>query len=326
MDSHTRHDLQNNELAKLATSATPFFERYGNHIAVGICVVSIISAGFIYWTRSSYVKAAGAWMSLTSATTPNDLADVADRYKGTSAAGWAKLKEGDRRLADGIQLMFTDREASLVELKKAKEAYAAIVSISDPTIRERALYGHARTLESLSTGDLADAIKAYDTLLKEFPTSVYKTDVEPHLKRLKTGGAQEFYAWFAQQNPKPAPPKKPSDKVGGDDLLGPALPIPELTAPTTPGEKPAAPVDPAKPADEKPAETKPAEAKPTDEKPAEAKPSEEKPTVTKPAEDKPAEEKPAEEKPAEPAKEAPKEDTPKDESPKEAPAEEKKPE
>lgn len=303
MDIHTRHDLQNNELAKLATNATPFFERYGNHIAVGICVVSIVAAGFIYWTRSSYVKAAGAWMSLSSATTPNELADVADRYRGTSASGWAKLQEGDRRLTDGIQLMFTDREASLVELKKAKEAYATLVSASDPAIRERALFGQARTLESLSTGDLADAIKVYDQLLKEFPNSVYKTDVEPHVKRLKTGGAQEFYAWFSQKNPKPAPPKKPSDKVGGEDAGGPALPIPDLLSPL-PGENtPAGDDKGSPPAEEKPADTKPADgesevSKPADEKPADTKPVETPPAADKAAEEKPADPKPAEDKPA----------------------------
>jgi hypothetical protein len=308
MDIHPRHDLQNNELAKLATNATPFFERHGNHIAVGICVVSIVGAGFIYWTRSSYVKAAGAWMSMSSATTPNEYADVADRYRGTSAAGWAKLQEGDSRLSAGIQLMFTDREASLVELKKAKEAYATLVTTSDPAIRERALFGQARTLESLSTGDLTDAIKVYDQLLKEFPAGVYKADVEPHVKRLKTGGAQEFYAWFSQKNPKPAPPKKPSDKVGGDESAGPALTIPDLTSPLPSETKPAddkgtddkgTPPAEEKPADAKAEDAKPADPKPAEEKPADAKPVEQLPPDEKPAEDKPAEPKPAEEKPAE---------------------------
>ncbi len=332
MDSVERHRLQENEIAKIAGQAVPFFERYGNQLAIGICVVSIAASAWIYFSRSSYVKQYSAWMSLSSSGTPAEFADVADRFKGTSASEWARLREGDLRLTQGAEAMFTNREGALLDLKKAQEAYLALVNggTSDKAIRERALYGVARTKEFLSTGDLADAIKAYDQLLSEFPTSVFKPELEPHLAQLKTGSAQEFYAWFSKKDPKPAPPKKPADKIGGDAATdGPALSAPTLELPAATPSEPTKPPTLEIPADAKPAETpnKPADA--PEEKPAapEAKPvPEEKPaTEPKPEEPKPEEPKPAEPKPEEAKPDAPKPDAPTETTPEPKPEDKPEP-
>jgi hypothetical protein len=326
MDSVERHRLQENEIAKLAGQAVPFFERYGNQLAIGICVVSIAASAWIYFGRSSYVKQYSAWMSLSSSGTPAEFADVADRFKGTSASEWARLREGDLRLTQGAEAMFTNREGALLDLKKAQEAYLALVNggTSDKAIRERALYGVARTKEFLSTGDLTDAIKAYDQLLAEFPTSIFKPELEPHLARLKTGSAQEFYAWFSKKDPKPAPPRKPADKIGGDaGPEGPSLSAPTLELPGTAPSEPTKPPTLEIPADAKPAETPDKPAETPSEKPAtpEAKPvPEEKPaTEPKPEDAKPEGAKPDEPKPEEPKPEAPKSDAPTETPPEEKP-------
>ena len=309
MDSAHRHELKSNEMEKLVRQAIPFFEQYGNHIAIGICVVSIALSAWIYFGRTSYNNRASAWTNLDTATAAAEFADVADRFSGTTAAPFARLLEADTLYAQGFKAMFSNREASLVDLKKAKDAYALLASGGkvDPVVRERALFGLSRTQECLSSGDLSDAIKTAEQLLKDYPDTIFKAEIEEHLARLKAGGTQDFYAWFAKKDPKPAPPKKPADKVGGDTgpalpgsgpaASGPALPAPTLPIPDAPtSEAPASPPTLEIPSD-KPAAEKP-EAKPTEDKPAEDKPAA--PSAEKPAEEKPAADKPATEKPATP--------------------------
>lgn len=326
MDSAHRHELKTNEMEKLARQAIPFFEQYGNHIAIGICVVSIALSAWIYFGRTSYNNRASAWTNLDTATAAAEFADVADRFSGTTAAPFARLLEADTLYAQGFKAMFSNREASLVDLKKAKEAYGLLASSTkvDPTVRERALFGLSRTQECLSSGDLTEAIKTAEQLLKEYPDTIFKAEVEEHVARLKAGGTQDFYAWFSKKDPKPAPPKKPADKVGGEagpalpgsgpTASGPALPVPTLPIPDAPStDTPAAPPtleipsdkpDADKPAAEKP-EAKPAPATekpapPSDSKPGDEKPVEEKPEADKPAAEKPAAEPAPEEKPATP--------------------------
>lgn len=349
MDSAHRHELKTNEMEKLARQAVPFFERYGNQIAIGICVVSIALSAWIYFSRTSYNNRASAWTNLGTASSSAEFADVADRFPGTTAAPYARLMEADTLYSQGFRAMFTNREASLVDLKKARDGYAILTSGAkvDPFVRERALYGLSRTQECLSNGDLSEAIKAGETLLKEFPESIFKAEIEEQLARLKQGGSQDFYAWFSKKDPKPAAPKKPADKVGGESGpalpgsgpvgSGPALPAPTLPIPDAPSadNKPAAPPTLEIPTD-KPAESKPApkaEPSPSD-KPAEEKPAAEKPAAeapaSKPEPEAPAKEgteKPTETKPTE-TKPAPAESDAKPESdkPEETKPEEKKPE
>ena len=72
MDSAHRHELKTNEMEKLARQAIPFFEQYGNHIAIGICVVSIALSAWIYFGRTSYNNRASAWTNLDTATAAAD--------------------------------------------------------------------------------------------------------------------------------------------------------------------------------------------------------------------------------------------------------------
>jgi hypothetical protein len=299
MDSKHRHELQTNELGKLTDKVGQTLDKHANQILGVVCVASIILAGIIYWVRTSNAQQSAAWTDIASHRTADDLKEVAERYEGTSAAAWAKLQEGERRLAEGVPLMFTDRESSVKELGKAKSAFESLLNRSGvaAVVRERALFGLARCLESQSDGGktLEDAIAKYEALVKEFPDSPHKEIAEKRVTLLKSGGAQEFYAWFSKENPKPLPPAKPSDgKLPSFDDELPELP--KSLRPKPPGEddpaveaKPAEsgekktiktiPVDDEKPAadkDDASEKKKPTsddkDAKSSDDKPAEAKP------------------------------------------------------
>jgi hypothetical protein len=83
-------------------------------------------------------------------------------------------------------------------------------------IRERALIGLARTLESMSDGSEDDAIKAYETFVKEFPKSEYQADAQSRIGILKSGHGQEFYAWFSKYPRPKIAEKLPRDQAGDD--------------------------------------------------------------------------------------------------------------
>lgn len=296
MKAEERHRLHQNELEEFAARVADGFERYGLTTLLALCVVGVIAAGSTWWIRSSAAKSAVAWTQLADARGAEDFAAVADKHPGTSAAQWSMLKRGELLLDTGIQLLFTDRETALSELKNAAEQFRSLLNSSpaSPVLRERSLLGLARCEEATCDGDTTAALDAYRKLLTEFPESIYKDQAGRRIKSLETGGTKEFYAWFAKSNPKPPEPPRPRD--GGLLDSGDLPPLPSETPASNPADGTAEPA-----ADSKPA---PADASAT-EKPAAEKPAAEKPATEKPAAEATAPEKPAAEPAAEPKSDSP---------------------
>ncbi len=343
MNTHERHELQKNELAKATEEAkhwleTDFYEKYGNHLLTAVSVGAILLAGWIYWSRTTTNREIAAWHQFTSASTPSEYRTISETYLGTRAAPWAKLKEAELALSDGVKDSFVDRESSKTNLDEAHTALIDLLAENPPAeIRERALYNLARCEEARCDGDVSKPIKAYETLLEEFKDTIYKPLAEERIATLKQPRSKEFYAWFAKQKPKPpvAPgPKDATEKPAkeGSSLPDLDFPLPAPSKPKTetkpegekPAENPAAPAETEKPAakPETPAAEPKPDAKPepkTEEKPAPkleapgAEPKPEAKSAEKPAE--PAPEKPAEAKPAEPAPAAPATEKPAEEKP-----------
>lgn len=293
MKSEERHELQKNELNKMAFQATALYDRYQNQILWTLVVILLITAGWIYWTRSSRVAAESAWTSTQAAQSPNDYLDVAIQHPNSSAAPVAKLQAAFALLEMGVQESFRAREQANVKLKDAKRAFEELTAAKGlpGSIREQALMGEAKVLESISSGETEAAIAAYEKLLSEFPESLYKTSAEDRIKDLKKKGTQEFLAWYHKQNPKPPEQPKPQDgqgpganvgapKPGAGDGEGLSFPAPpksdavekseEKGAEAPKADDKAAPVEPSGPA--LPTETAPSteSAPPASEKPAES--------------------------------------------------------
>lgn len=229
MKSQHRHDLQTNELGKVAdkvaTSFGGFFEAYGNLVMIGFCVVALIAAAVIIKVRVDHGKDAAAWSAFAAAKNPEEYKRVAADHPGTGAAIWARDKEAEGRLAEGTRLLFTQVESGRTELQEARTVFQELLNQSGTPaeIRERALFGLARCVEALSDGGQSDAVKAYQDLLREFPTTVYKKDAEKRIAVLEKGSGQEFYAWFAKFERPKAEERLPRDPLGksASDLESP---------------------------------------------------------------------------------------------------------
>lgn len=307
MKSEERHELQKNELTKVAGQATAFYDRYQNQILWGLVVVLLAMAAWIYIARSSRVAAESAWTTLQNAAgTPKDYVDVAIVHPNTEVANVARLQAAAAWLDQGVKAGFSNREEANSYLKDARKEFEELLAVTnlDKDLREQALYGMAQTLESISGADTEAAVKAYEALLKEFPDSIYKEHAEGRIKDLKNPATQEFLAWYQKQNPKPPEREKPKDGEApgansaapkpGTDPFGLGLPAPPQPGgtETPPAESPmdteknepqskADPVEPTGPA--LPVESPPAsEEKPAEEKPADEKPAEEQKTDSAP--------------------------------------------
>jgi hypothetical protein len=239
MKSEHRHELKTNELERIASELGHTAEHYVQDnwmlLAAAVVLIALGAGGFVYWRTSSGVAGQQGWREFASASKAADYGNVADKYSGTVPAAWARLLEGEMELNSGIRSSFTDRAAGRSDLKKAQENFEKLIAdkATPSDVMERALFGLARAKEalpdkSLSPSKINDAaIETYQRLVTEFPISVYKDYAESRIAALKTGTAQDFYAWFEQQNPKPADREMPKDLI-------PPLPDETKTAPGTP--------------------------------------------------------------------------------------------
>jgi hypothetical protein len=265
MKSEHRHELKTNELRRISAHAGEYLQQHANQILIGLTVVLLVAAGAIFWMRSTGATATSGWSAMVSANSAEAFQNVADRYRGTAVADWARLRAAENNLENGLRLSFTDRAAATSDLNEAREEYETILkSNSAPEkVRERALFGLARTLETLADENTEPAAKAYELLLQEFPQTVYKEDAEKRIADLRSERTKQFYAWFHKQNPKPEDRAKPKD--------GPAAATPEGGADAGDGE---IPLDAAQP---------PAEATPATDEPASDPSATDTPPTTNPA-------------------------------------------
>lgn len=235
MKSDERHRLNENELGRVVQTAGNKIERNASMIVTVICGCLLVAAVVVWLGRLSNASSTAAWTLMENAETVDDFGTIAEQEKNTPAGNWARLRVAELNLRSGGDALFSDRELAKSDLARARDGFEQLVSSSSsgPVIRERALWGLAVCLESLSDGDTTKAIAAYQRLLQDFPDSIYKASAEERVAALKTGGATEFYAWFDKLNPKPAdirpndgkskgvaedPAAAASDKAPGSDV------------------------------------------------------------------------------------------------------------
>ncbi len=254
MKSEHRHELKTNELERIASDWGHASERYlhehTNLLIAGAVALVVLIIGVIYWRTSAGSYDSQGWRALSDAQSTADYGTVADKYAGTKVAPWARLQEGENELSSGVRLLFTDRDAGRSDLKKAEENFEKLINdkSSPDEVVDRALFGLAQCRESMPPKDTGPgtinnpAIEAYERLLKR--DTPYKQLAEERIAALRTATAQDFNAWFALQNPKPADRAMPKD-----------LSIPPLPEDFGPASKSSGTPTKAAPKSEKPATT-----------------------------------------------------------------------
>tara|TARA_R110002111_G_scaffold107056_2_gene165447 strand:+ start:9545 stop:10498 length:954 start_codon:yes stop_codon:yes gene_type:complete len=274
MKSEHRHDLQTNDLSKLIVQAEPFMEQYGLKALIAAGAAFVLVIGYFAWSTNQTGRDAEGWTRLAACTSTADFENVAEDFAGTKVASWALVHAAESHLQSGIRNSFTDRSAGDRDLKEAKEQFQKLLDSSStlPEIRERALFGMARTEESTSDGDLKNATELYKKLIQEYPNSIFRKLADQRVKPvagekvavLDQEDTKNFYKWFHAQTPKPGDRQRPGFNLpmpggmtpGGEEddsmelpglpdlpaLPGlPGLPEPLTNSPLTEEKKPAEP-------------------------------------------------------------------------------------
>jgi len=254
MKSEERHQLAQNDLQVGLNRWLDRIEPYSNHILGGIVVATIVAVGLIWWSRSSSANSEAGWGQIASARSADELLQVAEDNSGTAAGNWAMLQAARQSYTTGIETALTDRKSSDESLKQAKDLFDRLLKANTtPELREEALKGMGLTLEATSGSDVGEAVKAYETLIKEFPESTFRDYAAYRIEELKDPQAGEFYAWFRKQNPKPAPRPEPNDGKRPVEGALNVPPLPEIdlkadpkaTEPKADASSPALPAVPA---------------------------------------------------------------------------------
>lgn len=213
MKTQRRHELQHNELADwLGTYVTKFlpFAKVGLAVLIGGVVVAGV---MMYLNAQRRSKIATGWAAFGRALGDADqLRQVAERYPQSPAGLWATEMVANTDLAEGKSELFVSRGAAKERLELAKEGYEKILRESrDPLALLRARFGLAKVHESRSGVGLKDYQPEDELkLAKELYAQVNTADPEGALGKaakkrmeyLSTDAAEEWYRWFARQEPK----------------------------------------------------------------------------------------------------------------------------
>lgn len=233
MKADKRHELQKNELADWLGNHAEGAADYFWPIVGGVVVAFALAIGVVWYMNSRDAASATAWGKYFQAHGEREdergaaMKKVADTYKDSVAAQWAKLGYADLALAKAANLMFNDRSEATAKLKEAKDAYEELLkSARDPEILTRAQFGMARTLETDCKPE--EAKKYYELVAKADKDSALSKAAARDAERMSDPQTVEFLNWFAT-----AQPRKPTP-IGHGGIPG----LPPLNVPTDLPERP----------------------------------------------------------------------------------------
>lgn len=263
MKSERRHELEHNVLADWLGKTIPKIKPYSSSILLGVLIVALGATLVHWWTGHSYAKWGDAWdayyASFGDPNAAEELDKVAEQYAHSEVGEWATATAADLRLQDGCNKLFSNRTMANQELSKAVSGYLKVLERArHPMLRERATFGLARAKES--QGDLDDALKSYEEVVKQWPKGAFLLTAQQRIDDLSRKSTRQFYDAFAKAAPKPVPAEGAATGAG-PEFSDKALPEGPAAKPST--ETPKASGSAAQPASSTSSSppTKPADAK-----------------------------------------------------------------
>lgn len=205
METDRRQELAENDLAG---TTMELVDRVRPHLRSILMAVGLLFLGLAVWTLISSQQAAArarSWEACIAALSggdPNGLAEVVRQHPDTPAAGWAQLTLADSSLAQGCDLLFTDRARGMARLEDAASRYRQLLA-SRPTgmLAERTVFGLAKANEAL--GNLDEARKGYEAVIADHAGGASASLAAGRVAAVSREATRQWYDWFASQNPTP---------------------------------------------------------------------------------------------------------------------------
>lgn len=102
MDSHERHELQENDLAEFLANLGEWWEKYGNATLIVVMVVVLAAAGWRYVGFRSAQAHEDAWTDLAFATSPEVYRTIAQSHDNPAVQALAYLHGADLLLGKAL--------------------------------------------------------------------------------------------------------------------------------------------------------------------------------------------------------------------------------
>ena len=209
MKTERRHELATNDLADWIGDKLEELRPYSTAIWATVLAALVLVFAGVYWSRKSDAQLEAGWDLYFQARTQDtvgELRELADGDPKSPAGLWARSTLGDRRLAEGVNLLFEERAEAQQALADAVEAYEYVLSNapSKSLLAERATFGLGEAFESQNELDKARA--QYEALKSNWPDGAFSAEADRRLADLDRAATKSFYDWFAKQEPKRKPP------------------------------------------------------------------------------------------------------------------------
>lgn len=208
MKTERRHELATNDLADWIGDKVEELKPYSTAIWATVLAVTVLVFAAVYWSRKSEAKLEQGWDRYFQARTQeslDELRNVADADPKSPAGLWARSTLGDRRLAEGVNLLFENRGDAQEALKEAVDSYEYVLknAPAGSLLAERATFGLGEAFESQN--ELDQAREQYESLKAKWPGGAFSAEADRRLGDLERSTTKSFYDWFAKQEPKRKP-------------------------------------------------------------------------------------------------------------------------
>jgi hypothetical protein len=214
MKSEERHKLHQNALAVWLAQTLTTIKPYQNAIIGGVIVVLLAVILTMWWNSESASQANKAWTQFFAAFDQGStaaLANVAENNPRSSAAPVADLASADILLAQGCNMLFTNKATANQSLNKAVELFEKVIEQSGKAaLKAQATFGLAKARES--QGKLETASKLYNDVKTKWPDTVFAQMAAQRLKDLDRPSIKQVYDQFAKYDPKPVFNSLPDSK------------------------------------------------------------------------------------------------------------------
>jgi hypothetical protein len=252
MKTERRHELATNDLADWIGDKVEELKPYSTAIWATVLAVTVLILAAVYWSRKSEAKLEQGWDRYFQARTQeslDELRNVADADPKSPAGLWARSTLGDRRLAEGVNLLFENRADAQEALSEAVDSYEYVLknAPAGSLLAERATFGLGEAFESQN--ELDKAREQYEALKAKWPGGAFSAEADRRLGDLERSTTKSFYDWFAKQEPKRKPAagplgteksgskkavdEKPGDEKSGDEKKDAAEAEADKPAPTS---------------------------------------------------------------------------------------------